>query len=285
MKKAIVIALALLVAGTYAYANDTNGRDGGGGYGPLGEGYANLRAESDVLIVQYREANTGFADMIPYYEAALTAAGATVSSIDALGGDGQVPDPIDPCDYPVVFLLTSENWWGPATGPDEAIYVTYLQAGGRMYMSGQDYLYATGYGDGDLPAGSFPLACGLASVIQDTPFGADYMDVIGHDILETWYFFLDSFSIFIGPNPFYPDTTVPVAGGADLAEQISPEMHMGATIYDSGSYRCIWTSLELAGDVTGSFAPGIAVCYEWLLVDAPVATEETSVGAVKASFK
>jgi hypothetical protein len=284
MKKAIVIALALLVAGTYAYANDTNGRDGTGGYGPLGEGYANLRAESDVLIVQYREANTGFGDLIPIYEAALTAAGATVSSIDAVGGDGQVPDPLNPCDYPVTFILTSENWWGPAAAADEPIYITYLEAGGRIYMSGQDYLYGTGYGDGALPAGSFPLACGLGSVTQDQPFGTDYMDVIGHDILDGSYWFVDWTLIFLA-NPFYPDATVPVAGGFDLAEQVSPETHMGATIYDSGSYRCIFTTLELAGDSLGGFGATIATCYEWLLVDAPVATEATSVGAVKASFK
>jgi hypothetical protein len=284
MKKAIVIALALLVAGTYAYANDTNGRDGSGGYGPIGEGYANLRAESDVLMVQYREANTGFADMIPYYEAALTAAGATVSWIDALGGDGQVPNPINPCDFPVVFILTSENWWGPAGSADEPIYSAYLDAGGRIYVSGQDYLYASGYPDGDL-TGTFAHQCGVQSVIQDTPFGADYMDVIGHDLFETWYMFLDSTILFIGPNPFYPDTTTPVAGGADLWEQISPETHMGATIYDSGTYRCIFTTLELAGDVLGEFPGAMALSYEWLLEEAPVATEKTSVGAVKASFK
>jgi hypothetical protein len=284
MKKAIVIALALLVAGTYAYANDTNGRDGSGGYGPLGEGYANLRAESDVLIVQYREANAGFGDVIPIYEAALTAAGATVSSIDALGGDGQVPDPLNPCDYPVTFLLTSENWWGPAGTPDEPIYIAYLQAGGRIYVSGQDWLYMGGYADGDVPAGSFAGVCGVASCVNDTPFGADYMDVIGHDILEGSYWFLDWTVVFLA-NPFYPDTVAPVAGGFDLTEQISPETHIGGVIYDATTYRCIFNTIELAGDSLGGFGATIATCYEWLLVDAPVATQETSVGAVKASFK
>lgn len=283
MKKAIVIALALLVAGTGAYAFDTNGRDGTGGYGPFGEGYANLRAESDVLVVQYRELNVNWGDMIPLYEAALTAAGATVSSIDAVAGDGQVPDPLEPCDYPVAFILTSENFGGPTIGSDEAIFTAYLEAGGRLYLSGQDYLYASGYPDGDI-SGTFAHMCGVQEVTQDTPFGADYMDVIGHDIFDTYYLFLDSTTVFLN-NPFYPDTTVPRAGAYDLWEQISPETHMGATIYDAGTYRCIFTTLELAGDVLGEFPGVILVSYEWLLVDSPVATQETSVGAVKASFK
>lgn len=283
MKKAIVLALALIVAGTGAYANDSNSRAGGGGLGPFGDGYANLRDESDVLIYQCREANDGFGDVIPWYEAALTAGGATVTAIDAPSGGGALPD-LDPCLIPVVFVLTSENWFGPNFPPgDEALVQAYLEAGGALYFCGQDYLYGAGYPDG--PQEGFPYFIGLDSVTQDTPFGADFMDVIGHDMFEGYYLFLDSYQCFV-TNPFYPDTTVPRAdGGADLWEQLTPEQHMGALIFDGGGYRTMFGTLELSGDVMDEFAGVVVLSWEWLKANAPVATEMTTVGAVKASYK
>jgi hypothetical protein len=283
MKKAIVLALALIVAGTGAYANDSNSRTGGGGYGPFGDGYANLRDESDVLIYQCREANDGFADLIPYYEAALTGGGATVTAIDAPSGESAMP-PLDPCEIPVIFVLTSENWWGPGFIPEDEGYVqAFLEAGGSLYLSGQDYLYGAGYPDG--PQSGFPYFIGLDSVTQDTPFGADFMDVIGFNLFDGYYLFLDSFSIFLA-NPFYPDETVPRAdGGLDLWQQISPETHMGALQFDGQGYRTIFTALELAGDTLGEFPGVVVTSWEWLKETAPVATETTTIGAVKASYK
>ena len=283
MKKAIVLALALIVAGTGAYANDSNSRGGGGGLGPFGDGYANLRDESDVLIYQCREANEGFGDLIPLYEAALTAGGATVTGIDAPSGGGALPA-IDPCELPVVVVLTSENWFGPNFPPgDEAIVQAFLEAGGSLYFSGQDYLYGAGYPDG--PQSGFPYFIGLDNVTQDTPFGADFMDVIGHDMFDGYYLFLDSYSIFLA-NPFYPDTFVPRGdGGADLWEQLSPETHIGGIIFQGQGYRTIYTSIELAGDVLGEFPGVMVLSWEWLKETAPVATEMTTVGAVKASYK
>ena len=282
MKKAIVLALAMIIAGT-AYAEDQNSRAGGGGYGPFGDGYANLRDESDVLIYQCREANTGFGDLIPIYDAALTAAGATVTGIDAPSGGGALPV-LDPCEIPVVFVLTSENFWGPNFPPgDEALVQTYLGNGGALYFSGQDYLYGAGYPDGT--QSGFPYYIGLQSVVQDQPFGADFMDVIGHDMFETYYLFLDAYSVFIS-NPFYPDTTTPRAdGGANLWEQISPETHMGALRFEGAGYRTMFSAIELAGDTLGEFPGVIAVSWEWLKANAPVATEMSTVGAVKASYK
>lgn len=281
MKKAIVFAIALLVAGTSAYAL-TNSRDGSGEYGPFGDGYANLRAEGDVLLLQFREANAGFGDLIPIYEAALTAAGATVSAIDEPTGGGSYPNPYDPDAYPATFITCSENWFSPNFTPaDEAVVGAYLDAGGALYFSGQDYLYGAGYPDGN--AFGFPLQIGAGVITQDTPFGADYMDVLGHGILEGGYYYLDSFSIFLA-NPFYPDTIEPRAGGEVFVEQISPEVHNGGVQYDAGSYRSIFTTIELAGDTLGEFDGLIATSWAWL-TEGAVATENTSIGAIKASYK
>jgi hypothetical protein len=254
MKKAIVLALALLLAGTYAVANDTNGRDGTGGFGPIGESYANLRSESDVFIGQWREANTGFGDLIPIYEAVMVGLGATVSWVDMPSGGGAWPDPYDPITYCTTIILTTENWWGPNFTPaDEAVLLGYMQAGGGVYFSGQDYLYGAGYPDGSM-AGMFSYEMGLGSVTQDTPFGADFMDVLGAPggLFDGVYMFCDAATVFLA-NPFYPDTFNPRAEAAVAFDQISPETHPGAVYYDSGTYRVVFTSLELGGDVTGTF--------------------------------
>lgn len=281
MKKAIVLAIALLLAASSSYAL-TNGRDGSGGYGPIGDGYAMYRAEADVLVYQVREANTGFADLIPIYSAAITAAGGVVTAIDAPSGVSGLPGNYDPVNFPVTFVLTTENWWGPNFIPaDETTVGNYLNAGGALYMSGQDYLYGAGYGDG--AAYGFPLMIGMGTITQDTPFGADYMEVQGSDIWAGAYLACDALSLFLA-NPFYPDTIEPRAGAATLATQMSPEVHNGAVIYDAGAYKSIFTALEVAGDITGQFTGLIGTAYAWL-GGGVVATESTTWGAVKANFR
>ncbi len=282
MKKAIVFGIALLVAGTSAYAL-TNGRDGSGGYGPIGDGYVDLRDVGDVLIYQCREANDGFSDMIPFYEAALTAAGAAVSSIDAPSGGGALPGDYSPAAYPVTFVVTGENWWGPNFPPgDEAIVEAYLNGGGALMFVGQDYLYGAGYPDG--AAFGFPAVMGVGNILQDQPFGADFMDILGHDIFEGYYSFADALVCFIA-NPFYPDAIEPSAEAATSFEYVTPETHNAATIMDTGTYRVIFSGIEHACDTLGVFDGMIATAWEWLAAGNPVATEETTVGAVKASYK
>jgi hypothetical protein len=291
MKLAIALTLALALGATAAMAV-TNGRDGSGGYGPFGSGYSDLRSQSDVLIYQDREANEGFGSLIPHYSAALTAAGATVSSVDAPTGANAFPGDFTPDTYCTTFILTTENWWGPCgngdpggnfTPAEEATATAYLNAGGNVYMSGQDYLYGACYPNGGITG--FPNALGVGSATQDTPFGADFMDVLGHDILEGYFLTLDALSIFLA-NPFYPDTINPRAGAAVLHEQFSPETHPGGVIYDAGTYRAAFTTLELAGDVSGQFNDVIGITWNWLKAGCvPTATQETSWGSVKSDFR
>jgi hypothetical protein len=286
MKKAIVLTLALLLAGTYAVANDTNGRDGTGGFGPIGEGSANLRSESDVFIGQWREANTGFGDLIPLYEAVMIGLGATVSWVDMPSGGGAWPSPYDPATYCTTIILTSENWWGPNFTPaDETVLAGYMDLGGGVYFSGQDYLYGAGYPDGDL-SGMFPGMMGVGVVAQDTPFGADFMDVLGAagGLFDGYYMFCDAATIFLA-NPFYPDTINPAAGASVAYDQISPETHPGAVYYDSGTHRAIFTALELAGDTLLVFPDHMFVAWEWLKIYCvPDPVEETTFGSIKASY-
>lgn len=280
--KALVITLALLLAATSAFAL-TNGRDGSGGYGPIGSGWADMRSESDVLLLQYREANTGFGSLLPQYNAALVAAGATVSQIDEPSGGGSFPGGYDPVAFPVTFVITTENWWGPNFPPaDENTVANYLNAGGALWLNGQDYLYGAGYGDG--AAYGFPNLIGAGTITQDTPFGTGYsMDVSGQDIFAGYYDNCDAYSIFLA-NDFYPDTINPRSGAVTCFRQESPNPSSGGVLYDAGAYKAIFNTLEIAGSTTGQFDGIIAIGYDWLK-GGVVASESTTWGAVKANFR
>jgi uncharacterized repeat protein (TIGR01451 family) len=49
--------------------------------------------------------------------------------------------------YPVVIWFTSYDWYGGVTEYDEALLASYLEQGGRLLLSSQDYLYSRGLND------------------------------------------------------------------------------------------------------------------------------------------
>lgn len=60
--------------------------------------------------------------------------------------------------YPVVVWFTAADWVATLTGKDEARLATYLDGGGRLLLSSQEYLYTSGF----------------------TSFASDYLGVIGY---------------------------------------------------------------------------------------------------------
>ena len=277
----LVLGIALLQVASVAHAL-TLGCDGCGVAGTAGPGTAMLREKSAVLIYQCREGDAGFANCIPIYEAALVAAGAIVSWVDAPTGGGAFPANYNPTNYPVTFVLTGEDWWAPSFPPnDEQTVAAYLDAGGSLFFSGQDYLYGAGYPDG--PLSGFPLKIGVGQVLQDAPFGTKSMEVVGRGIFDGIVLTLDSSACFSN-NPFYPDDLSPCAGAAGLLVQTDPEQHLGATIYATDTYRSIFTTIELAGDTSNQFDTLVGTAWNWLK-SGPTPARSTSWGALKAGFR
>jgi len=58
--------------------------------------------------------------------------------------------------YPVVVWFTGYDWYAPVTAEEEAALTAYLDAGGRLFLSSQDFLYYH----------------------HDSPFSRDYLGVI-----------------------------------------------------------------------------------------------------------
>jgi len=54
-------------------------------------------------------------------------------------GSGPPPDMLQR--YPLVVWFTGYDWYAPLTGEEEAMLADYLDGGGRLFLSAQDYLY------------------------------------------------------------------------------------------------------------------------------------------------
>jgi subtilisin family serine protease len=81
-------------------------------------------------------------DIDPAYQAALSANGMPWDKFDTRGGPG--PTAARMLMYPVVVWTSGYDWYDPLSADDENHLRAYLDAGGRLFYSAQDYLYVRG---------------------------------------------------------------------------------------------------------------------------------------------
>ncbi|MBI5878128.1 MAG: S8 family serine peptidase [Chloroflexi bacterium] len=72
------------------------------------------------------------------YTATLAAAGIAYDVFDTRGGPG--PSTATMQMYPLVVWFTGYDWFDPLSANDEAVLAAYLNAGGRLFFTSQDYL-------------------------------------------------------------------------------------------------------------------------------------------------
>jgi len=80
------------------------------------------------------------------------------------------PDLTTMMDFDIIVWFTGEGWASNQTmsDNDEANLASYLDAGGTLFFSGQDYLWDRFPSAGALSAGDFPYDYfGVTSVTQD----------------------------------------------------------------------------------------------------------------------
>jgi hypothetical protein len=300
--RAGVIALAILAVNVSALLAETSSKAGlpertrqaaRPAYGPT------LR-QADVLICLDIDAWAGFADLTPTYSAAFTQAGATSIStcaVEVRGGTVNFPSGLTPWNYPVVVVLTSENWFDSSGGSgynidptDEAMLGGYLDLGGRLLFVGQDYMWGSHPemdGPG-APCSGFPREyLGLDICHQDATESA------GGDPLATitgssgWLFDGESFSldattVFLA-NDFFGDCADPTAT-AGYAFSYDEAAQDGVVIWNATrGFKTVWAGIELAAASQTDFHHMIDVIYDWLLADSPV--EDRTWGRIKAIYR
>jgi hypothetical protein len=243
---------------------------------------------AEVLICLDNDANPGFADLTPKYVSAFEAAGASpiaTCSVEASGGTISFPNELTGNNYPIVVVLTGENWWSQPQNIDEAdedALAAYLETGGNLLIVGQDYMYGAHPTMG--ACSGFPLNyLGLATCYQDVEWGATTAHISGSagGIFEGESALLDSANVFAS-NPFFPDCADP-APTAHAGFYYDDAMRDGVVICnETDTFKTVWSGIELAGADTEAFESIINKIYDWFVGTTPV--EETSWAHIKALY-
>ncbi len=139
-------------------------------------------------------------DVRPYFSAALDSLGYDYDVFDVGTGGGNGPSEVELQGYSMVIWFTGDKY-GNSAGPnstDEASLAAYLDGGGRLFLSSQDYLYdfgLTAFGQNYLGIGSYtndtgnalteygvagdPIGGGLGPYSLAYPSGfTDYGDIV-----------------------------------------------------------------------------------------------------------
>ena len=140
-------------------------------------------------------------DVRPYYTAALDTLGYDYDVFDVGGGSQNGPTLAELQGYNIVVWFSGDKYGGESAGPnssDEVNLATYLNGGGSLFLSSQDYLYdmgLTSFGQTYLGVGSFsndsgdattkygvagdPIGSGLGPYPLTYPAGfTDYGDIV-----------------------------------------------------------------------------------------------------------
>jgi hypothetical protein len=265
--------------------------------------------EADVLVCIDIDASPMlFADLTQRYVDAFMAAGATsvsTCSVESPGGDINFPIDLNADNYPIVVVLTSENWFSTPSnlGPaDEAALAGYLDDGGCLLLVGQDYMFGTH------PDMNAPTACygfprdylGLDVCYQDfeVPRGSrgaggavqgSRSNVATITGSAGWLFVgvaitLTAATVFLS-MPFFTDRADPISR-AGLVFDYEGQFGSGqgvAVYHATRGFKTIWSGVELSAAPTDDFHDVISVIYDWFLEGSPVSRQ--SWGAIKAMYR
>ena len=203
-----------------------------------------------------------FTDLSGYYINGLTNAGHTVDYF---------PDPMGGApygDYDLALVTSSDNWWGTNFALEIPALSTYMDAGGKVIIVGQDWLWGSGdYG--------FAIAyLGMAGAMEDVN-GNDY------DAL-TWNGTAggplngqtDSYIPCFASNGWYTDTIDPASQGLAMwGSPFAPGPQEGGCVGATG----LLSSVEFG---CGQF-DAVGYLAAWYLT---TATEPASFSSVKSLY-
>ncbi len=200
-------------------------------------------------------------DVRPYYRAALDSLGYSYDVFDVGGGSGNGPSLETMADYRHVLWFSGDQYstTTPKAGPnaaDEAALAAYLQGGGHLFLSSQDYLYDMGL----------------------TSFGRDYLGVAGYtndegNATQMVGVAGDPIGDGLGPYPLtypsgfsdYGDILSP-ASGASVAFRSSAAGNRLVLDKDGGAWRTVFFATSWVPVYAHSSANGTAVMeriIEW----------------------
>lgn len=294
MKSFFAVSLLALMVASAAFGASSTSRTLPN-MGPAGSVPASPAPDgpADVLIASSINGGT-FTNLAPNYAAAFTAAGATSVTQITDGADGPFafPVPFTSAEYGTIAILTNENWWGNASTAapeanvslqDENKISAYMDTGGHMLFSGQDYLFARGSGSG------FPqIYLGIVSFVDDVNFDDNSMTfsgVAGGAMAGlNGNLTINGSPCWITANNFYTDGITPFSVGlVNWNSSPSGTSGQGGTSWDVGAFRTVFTAVELACGPTAQFNTDVAAIYNFLR-GSSTSVETKTWGAIKDMF-
>jgi len=231
--------------------------------GPSGP-KANVLLVDDDNSINY----TVFTDVRSYFTAALTANGYTydVFEVNSIGGDG--PNATTMAGYPVVIWFTGESWQlnQTLTPTDEINLATYLDGGGSLFLSAQDYFWDrySALDPGSFSPGDFPYDyLGVTWIDQDvwtisSPATGSCVGVAGSVAEGTTFTLWDPYTVKSGPGSKGPDDGLYIDqlqhNGVDVFQMTNPiPLGMAACQYESAKgFKTVFTAVDFAGLVDGT---------------------------------
>jgi len=160
------------------------------------------------------------------YEAALEDSGYPYDVWDVQARQGESPPTGTLNLYPIVLWYTAYDWFSPLSAAEETRLMHYLDRGGRLFFSSQDYLYASGLTP--LGQNDFGLAGYAEDLTTTVAIGIDGNPVGDH---------LGTFPLTY-PFPNWSDALEPV-----LAEDATFKGEHGQVIglsHDEGKHKTIF---------------------------------------------
>ena len=216
-------------------------------------------------------------DTTPYFTAALDAMGYDYTVFDTNGAAGPALDEM--LGYNMIFWFSGDTYGGTA-GPDatdEANLAAYLDAGGNLFLSSQDYLYDFGL----TTFGANYL--GIASFTSDSGDATSIIGLAGDPIGDG----LGPFSLTY-PSGYsdYGDVVNP-ATGASAAFKANNNSNKLDVDKDGGTWKTVFFGTDWVALYNNNAANGIAVLQrivDWFGGCEPPAVDEIHVGDIWGAF-
>ena len=223
---------------------------------------------------------TDFTDCWPYYQAALDANGYTYTYYEVTDGALDGPDLTTMQEHDIIIWFTGEVWSNgqTMTANDETNLAAFLDGGGSLFISAQDYLWDKYPSAGNFSPGEFPYDyLGLRTVVQDnwviaspevgTASGvagslAEGMEFDLQDIFTTARegLFIDEITDHVGLDML--ELTVPTPTGICAVQY---ELRSFKSVFTSASFAAIVDPVDQAdflAAIVGYFTGG-AACFPY----------------------
>ena len=196
-----------------------------------------------------------FTDVGPFFQTAMDSHGLNTDLIYDPWGVWPAMD-----DYVVACVSSADMWWSYTWAADEAVLSSYMDAGGKVVLVGQDYIYSR-LGWAGFPS-NYLGVCGVVEDVNNNAMSL-YVDGVAGGPMDGAHY---EFGACYASNNFYTDEITPCATGLALwtSELISTPTEGGCStpvaVFSTIGFGCL--QQDYLNDVVCSW-------LRWLDVGSP----------------